>query len=146
MEKQDFTTTFLADQTPEEVFDAVLNVREWWSGKIAGKTQKLNDEFTYEAGDMHFSKQKLTELIPGKKLVWLVTDSKLSFTKDPGEWTGTALRFDISAQGGKTKLQFTHQGLVPAIECYDACSNAWSQIVQQSLQSLVTTGKGVKIF
>jgi hypothetical protein len=42
-----------------------------------------------------------------------------------------------------TQLRFTHHGLVPAIECYKDCSNAWGQLIQQSLFSLMTTGKEI---
>ncbi|MEO6254530.1 MAG: SRPBCC domain-containing protein, partial [Ferruginibacter sp.] len=71
---------------------------------------------------------------------------KLNFISDKSEWTGTTISFDISEQDNKTQLRFTHAGLHPDIECYGACSNAWSQLVQQSLLSLITTGKGKKIF
>lgn len=139
---ENFTTTILVDQTPEEVFNAVTNVRGWWSKDIEGNTEKLNDEFIFQVKGVHCSKQKLIEVIPDKKVVWLVTDSKLTFVKDKSEWTGTKVIFDIAKQDDKTKLTFTHEGLAPEVECYGACSPAWTQYVQYSLLSLITTGKG----
>lgn len=146
MSKSDFTTTFLVDQSPKEVFAAINNVGAWWQGEIKGKAKKLDDEFTYQMEDIHFSKQKIVEFIPDKKVVWLITDSDLSFTKDKSEWTGTKIVFEISEVKNKTQLRFIHKGLAPKFECYDACSNAWELLVQKSLFSLITKGKGKKVF
>ncbi len=146
MKTQDFTTTIMVQQTPKEIFNAINNVRDWWQGEIDGDTKKLNDEFTYRMEEFHFSKQKIVEVIPYEKVVWLVTESKLNFTKDKSEWTGTKIIFEISEINNKTQLRFTHSGLVPKFECYEDCSNAWTQLVQQSLLSLITTGKGKKVF
>jgi hypothetical protein len=136
----DFTTTILVDQTPEEAFNAINNVRSWWTGEpgVEGNTNKLEDEFTYRYKDLHYSKQKVTELIPGKKVVWLITDSKLNFIKDKTEWTGTKISFDIAKKGDKTEIRFTHLGLVPDIECYQDCSNAWSSYINSSLRNFIT--------
>jgi len=142
MKDQHFTTTILVDQSPMEVFNAVNNVRGWWSTGIEGNTSKLHDEFIFEVKDVHYSKQKLTAVIPGKKVAWLVTDSTLSFIEDKSEWVGTKITFDISATGNKTKLVFTHEGLTPEVECYTACSPAWTEYIQHSLYNLITTGKG----
>ena len=46
MTAQDFTTEFTVDNTPEEVFAAINNVRGWWSGEIVGETTKLGDTFS----------------------------------------------------------------------------------------------------
>ena len=142
----DFTTTFFVDQTPAQVFNAVNNVRGWWQGEIEGSTDKVDDEFTYRMKDIHYSKQRVIELIPGKKVEWLVTDSKLNFLENKSEWTGTKISFEISEINNKTGLRFTHSGLVPGIECYDSCSNGWSKLIQESLKSLVTTGKGKDVY
>jgi hypothetical protein len=146
MSTADFTTTLLADQSPKEVFSAINNVAGWWQGEVKGRSDKLNDEFVYRMEEFHLSKQKVVEIVPDKKVVWLVTESKLSFTKDESEWTGTKIIFEISEINDKTQVRFTHMGLVPRFECYGDCSNAWTQLVQESLFSLITTGKGKKVF
>ena len=142
MTNQDFTTSFLVDQTMKEVFDAVMNVRGWWTEGVKGNTKELDDEFSVQFWDVHYSKQKLIEVVPFTKVVWLITDSTLSFIDDKTEWTGTKIVFDISRKGDKTELRFTQLGLVPQIECYKDCSNAWGGYVNGSLKSLIETGKG----
>ena len=136
MKNKDFTKTLSVDKTPEEAFNAIKNVRGWWSGlyseEIEGSADKLNDEFTFLAGGgAHYTKQKLIEVIPDKKIVWLVTDSNLTFIKDKSEWIGTKISFEISKQDEKTKIVFTHLGLVPNIECYDGCSRAWTNYLEK---------------
>ncbi len=142
VDDQNLTITFLVDQTPEEVFDAINNVRGWWSGEIEGSTDKLGAEFKYHYEDLHRSTQKITEFVPGKKVVWHVLDSRINFVKDKTEWKGTDIVFEITRKGDKTELRFTHVGLVPAFECYGACSDAWGFYINDSLRSLITTGKG----
>jgi hypothetical protein len=142
MKDQHFSTTIMVDQSPLEVYNAVSNVRGWWSEGIEGNTTKAGDEFVFEVKDVHYSRQKLTEATPGKRIVWLVTDANMTFILDSSEWTGTRIIFDISETNGKTKLVFTHEGLVPEVECYSACSPAWTEYIQHSLFNLITTGKG----
>jgi hypothetical protein len=142
MKDQNFSTSFTVDQTPEEAFAAINNVRGWWSEEIEGGTAKLGDEFTYHYKDVHSCKMKLSEVTPGKKVVWHVLDNRFNFTKDKTEWKGTNIIFEISKKGNKTEVRFTHQGLVPEYECFDLCSNAWGSYLNGSLKSLIVTGKG----
>lgn len=142
MEDQNYSITFLVDQSPAEVYQAVNNVRGWWSEALEGDSEKLNDEFSYRHGDIHYSKHRLTEVIPDKKVVWLTLDSKLTFAKPQNEWNGTHVIFDISKQGEQTQLTITHQGLVPAFECFESCTKGWNYYLQNSLLPLITTGKG----
>jgi hypothetical protein len=141
MKTNDFTTTILVDKTPAEVFNAIIIPQNWWSGEFTGSAEKLNDEFTYRYKDIHYSKQRIVEMIPGKKVVWLVTDSTLNFIEDKNEWNGTKIIFEIAEKGKKTQVRFTHEGLVPQVECYDACEGAWTDIIQQSLFNFIITGE-----
>jgi len=142
MNTPDFTTSILVDQTPKEAFNAIKNVRGWWSEEIEGGTEKLNDEFTYHYKDVHYCKMKLIEVIPDKKVVWLVLDNYFNFTKDKNEWKGTKIIFEISQKDNKTLIRMTHLGLVPDYECFEVCQDGWSNYINNSLHSLIATGKG----
>jgi hypothetical protein len=142
MTKSDFTTTLLVDQTPKEAFDAINNVRGWWSEEIEGSTGKLNDEFKYHFENIHSCKMKLIEVTPDKKVVWLVMENYFKFTQDKSEWIGTKISFEISEKDNKTQIRFTHHGLVPEYECFEICRDAWTSYIQNSLGSLISTGKG----
>jgi len=145
MTTRDFTLTFTTGRSPQDVFNAVMDVRNWWSGLYAesfeGNMDKQGDEFGFRAGNgAHYSRQRLEEVVPGRRLVWLVTESHFSFVEKADEWTGTRIIFDIVPEGDRTRLTFTHQGLSPQIECYDACAPAWTQYLQQKLLPLLNTG------
>lgn len=142
MATQNFTTSFTVDRSPEEVFNAVNNVRGWWSGNIDGSTDTLGAEFVYSYKDLHRSRQRITELVPGKKVVWRVLDAYLQFVDDKNEWNGTDIVFEITERGDKTELRFTHVGLAPVVECYTMCSRAWGSYINQSLRALILSAEG----
>src|ERR1700759_4437726 len=126
MKNQSYNTSIEVQFPPKAVFTHITNVPKWWIKEVAGastefegKSSNLNDEFILRHGDNHYSKHKLVEVVPGKKIVWLVTDSRLNWIKEnKREWTGTRMIFEIRPVGKKTNLVFTHQGLVPELECY----------------------------
>ncbi len=140
MEDQYYTKTILVNKTPAEAFEAINNVRGWWSGEIEGNTTALGDEFTYNVPGVHWCKMKITQLIPGKKVVWHVLDSDLQYTAARTEGNGTDISFDISEKDGETQVRFEHIGLVPAYECYNDCADAWGMFINGSLRNLIATG------
>ncbi|HEY2647976.1 MAG TPA: SRPBCC domain-containing protein [Puia sp.] len=142
MKKQDYTIELTVDGTANEVFKNINQVTKWWTDDLKGSSQKLNDEFTVQFGDIHMSKQKLVEVIPDKKVVWLVTDSELNFIKDKQEWTNSKISFELSELDSKTLIHFTHFGLTPEVECYKSCTKGWDYYITGSLFKLLTEGKG----
>lgn len=142
MKKQDYTAIITVDNSMQDTFKAINNVSKWWTDDLTGRSQKLNDEFTVQFGDIHKTGQKIIEFIPDKKVVWLVTECRLNFVKDEQEWKNTKIGFELSREGDKTKIHFTHFGLVPEVECFKSCSKGWDYYIKGSLFKLLTEGKG----
>ena len=142
MNDQHFTAAIRVDKSPMEAFDAINDPRAWWGKDIVGRTDRLGEEWTYRYKDMHQSRQKIVELVPGEKVAWHVVDSTLSFLTDKTEWTGTTIVFEISPDGDETEIRFTHIGLAPSVECYEICSDAWSGLIRGSLRSFINEGIG----
>lgn len=139
---QNLTITIETKRTPHEAFEVVRDVRGWWSRGIEGRADAIGDTFLYRHEDLHVSTQKLVELVPDRKLVWLVTDATLSFASSPHEWKGTKIQVEIVPRVGGCEVRFTHVGLTSAFECFDACSKGWGFYVGESLRGVLTTGKG----
>ena len=141
MNDLNFTLSFVVDQTPDEVFNAINNVRAWWAGRIEGETDRLGAQFRYRYADLHNSLQRITELVPGRRVAWHVDEGYLSFVDRTDEWTGTDIVFDIVPLPGMTEVRFTHVGLAPQRECFDSCSDGWTRFIMGSLRRYITTGQ-----
>lgn len=142
MTDRNYSISFTVTQSPDAVLAAINNVRAWWSEEIDGSTAAAGDVFAYRFQDLHRCKIAILETVPGKKVVWHVLDNYFSFTRDETEWKGTDIVFDIARKGDHTEVTFTHRGLVPAYECYEACSEGWRIYIEGSLRDLIATGKG----
>jgi hypothetical protein len=138
---ESFSTTIEVLNSPEDVFKCLTEVSNWWSKDFEGNSKKLNDEFIIYHPGQHYSKQKVVDFVSAKKMIWLVTESTLYWAQhDKQEWTNTQMVFEISTDGNKTKLQFTHLGLVPGKECFSMCEQGWSMIIKNCLFHLITYG------
>jgi len=145
MEKLDYNVSITVNATAEQAFNCINSVSKWWTENVVGSSDKLNDEFIVRSGDVHYSKHKIIEVIPNKKVVWLVTDSKLNWIENnKEEWTNTKMVFEILPNGNETTIHFTHVGLVPGQECYDNCIKGWDSIIKQNLYKYITTGEIVR--
>lgn len=144
MKNHSYTTIIEVATSPQDVFDDISQVSKWWSKDFEGNSAKLNDEFVICHPGRHYSRQKLVELIPGNKLVWLVTESKLDWLEhDKHEWTNTKMVFEITTKSDQTLLHFTHEGLVPEKECYARCEQGWDMVIKEKLFNFITSGKGI---
>ncbi|WUI02935.1 hypothetical protein OHR68_14365 [Spirillospora sp. NBC_00431] len=149
------TAAMTVDRTPEQVFEAINDVRGWWSENLIGHSAALHDEFVFtddceyagetvrEKKGLRFARFQITESVPGRRVVWHVVDSDNTEVDDRDEWTGTDVVFDISTGERGTTLHFTHEGLTAAeSDCFEACSLAWTFFITKSLPQLITTGAG----
>ncbi|RKP51453.1 SRPBCC domain-containing protein [Cohnella endophytica] len=136
-----YSTSFMVEQSPEEIFAAINNVRGWWSEEIEGRTDELG-EFKYHYQNIHRCTIEITELVPGNKVAWHIIDNYFNFVMDKSEWKNTDIVFEITKKGDKSEVRFTHVGLVPSYECYSVCSDAWNTYINGSLRNLIAEGKG----
>ncbi|MES2795606.1 MAG: SRPBCC domain-containing protein [Bacteroidota bacterium] len=140
MKSRDYSTHISTDASLKGAFKSINNVSKWWTADFEGHSEELNDIFTVHFGETYVTIQ-LVELIPDEKIGWLVIDCNKPWLKDKKEWNGTQMSWEIFEKGDKTQIRFTHLGLVPEMECYGVCENAWTDYLQISLANLINADK-----
>jgi len=134
-----YTVAIEVEKSPNNVFNHVVNaVSKFWPEKFEGESTKLNDEFVFRSGDTHYSKNKVVEFVPNKKVVWLVTESIRK--TDNYEWTGTKMIFELTPKGDSTLLKFTYDGFILENE-YDRLVQVCDMVIKEKLYNLITNGK-----
>ena len=141
---QDFSYRLMVNASAPEAMEKISRVNLWWAKKFKGSAAKLNDEFSVYFGgpDDTFVDFKISEVIPGKKVVWLVTDCNLHWIDDKKEWKNTEVIYTLTEKEGKTQIDFVHKGLNPESECYESCKPGWTHHLKDSLQKLIDNGTG----
>ena len=143
MVNANFSSSLTASISPGEAIKRISNIPGWWGVSFSGSSEKKNDRFVVKMSGESFFDFTVEELIPGKRVVWLITDCYMPWFSDKKEWANTKLIFDLFENNGVTTVQFTHNGLTPDLECYHACETGWTHWIRTSLLSFLTTGKGM---
>lgn len=148
MTPRNYTRTLALERTPQAVFDAICKVSAWWTVNTEGRTLTVGDEFGVQFSDpvsgqlVHRTVQRISEAVPGQRIVWQVTESHLPWLKDKEEWKGTTIVFDIAATAKGSQLTFTHIGLTSQVECFEQCEKGWEYFLDTSLAALINSGTG----
>ncbi len=143
MEQNNFSCGFTANMGAATAINQICNVPGWWGVSFTGSAGHKGDTFVIKMGGDSFFNCTVTELVPEKKIVWLVTDCHMPWYNDKKEWTGTRMSFDLNEHENATDITFTHEGLTPVSECYADCAPGWTHWIKTSLVSYLTTGTGV---
>ena len=142
MQNKSFQSGITANISASEAIKKISKVADWWGVNFSGNSEKQNDKFVVKMGGDSFFNFTVAEIIPDKRVVWLVTDCHMPWYADKKEWANTKLIFDLSENVGVTSLNFTHDGLTPEIQCYKDCELGWTHWIKTSLYSYFTTGTG----
>jgi uncharacterized protein YndB with AHSA1/START domain len=138
----DYSTRVTIARPPADVFAAILDTKDWWNSTITGSTHNEGDEWGFTVEGLHRTRMRVSEVTPNQRVEWTVLENEFGFTKDQTEWVGDRLLFSLEPIAEGTLLTFTQHGLVPDLECYDVCSNAWTFFIGESLRQFAETGVG----
>ena len=141
-EQQNYHSSIAVNASAMEVFDKISRVNEWWAANFEGSAKNVGDVFKIWWGETTVT-FKIMEAIPGRKVTWLVTDCNLPWLKDIKEWKDTEVVFEISEENGATKVDMTHVGLTPEVECFENCQAGWNHYIKKSLFKFIEQGQGV---
>jgi hypothetical protein len=126
-------------KSPNNVFNHLINLRKWWPEDFEGEDIKLNSEFTFTTGDSHYSKNKVIEFLPNKKVVWLTIESIRK--TDNFDWQGTKMIFELTPKGDNTIVKFTYDGVVLENE-YDRLVQICNLTLKEMFYNYIINGKG----
>lgn len=145
MKNQDYHSRITTHSTPEEAFEKISRVSEWWAKDFEGKSEEPHGVFTvrFQNGDRYTL--KVSEMIPNKKIIWEVIDCYQGWHNDHTEWVGTTIVWEVFPRTEGSEVQMTHVGLVPAFECFDTCSLGWKYLMEKSLLNLLNSSKGMPV-
>ena len=139
---QDFSLSLTVKASAKETMERISQVKSWWAKNFKGQAGKLNDEFSVYFGDTYVN-FRVSEVVPNKKIVWLVTECNLHWIKDKQEWKNTQVIWCLTENSGTTQIDFVHKGLIQASECYESCKPGWTHHLKDSLLKLIENGKAL---
>lgn len=141
-----YTTKVLIKGSKEQIFDAISqHVQKWW-GNTDCTVSGIDDEFI-TSFDKTYWKFKISKFEPFTEIVWKCIDAShihAGYNEIEKEWIGTSVQWLLEESNqNETILHFTHNGLIPELNCYEICFPAWERFVTKSLKSFVEMGTGM---
>ncbi len=142
MEQANYHTSFTIPASPAAALQHIANVGGWWAKNFTGHAAATGDTFIVRFGGTSVDFE-ISEFIPDRKIVWKVNDCNLNWLKNKKEWLGTTVVWDLSTTNGQTKVDMTHVGVAPGVECYESCVKGWNEHIYTSLVKMMEGGEGI---
>lgn len=140
----DYVATVHYGVPPADVYEAVAQPggpNGWWTTS--------GDTATAEGGLMRLNWSgrdhivfRLDRLDWPTAMTWTCVEQHDRNLAVPDEWVGTKLHFRFVEDRDGTLLEFTHEGLIPQLDCYDVCEGGWDFFLRRSVKLLAETGAG----
>jgi len=143
MSEQSYSTEILISAKPESVFKAITkDIDKWWT-ELSNQALQVGDQLVVRFEKTTSWVMTVSEAFPNRSLVWKVAEANhdLGGITKKDEWKGTTIKWKIVRNETGSKVTLTHQGLVPALECYEICQAGWGYFLG-SLKHYLETGKG----
>ena len=138
-----FTHALEIEASPAAIYAAITTaagLRGWWT-ETCDVVNVVGGHHVFRFGP-HHKTMRVDKLIPNREVRWTCVDANIVGLDRPDEWIGTSVRFRMQPNGaGRTRLDFEHVGLTPALECYGICEDGWRHFLA-SLKSWLETGQG----
>ncbi len=143
MTGESYSTELLVSAKPESVYSAITrDIDKWWT-VLSNQALQVGDQLIVRFEKATSWVMTVSEAFPNRSLVWKVAEANHDLeglsTKD--EWNGTTINWTIEEKETGSKITFIHEGLVPALECYEICEAGWGYFLG-SLKNYLETGKG----
>ena len=143
MSGQSYSEEILIDAESESVYRAITKeIDKWWT-ELSNQALQVGDQLSVRFEKKTSWVMTVSEALPNRSLVWKVDEANhdLEDLSKKDEWKGTSIKWEMEEFETGTKVNLTHQGLVPALECYDICEAGWGYFLG-SLKKYLETGEG----
>lgn len=140
MQSDSYSRTITVNTNPDIAFRALTReIDKWWgavSNEVNAKVDTFTAFFDEDATQWTFL---ITHFEPNSAVDMQCIDAEHVVEGLPEsireEWLGTTLKWRLQEVESGTRINFTHEGLVAELGCYDTCVAGWDYFFVNSLQN-----------
>ncbi|MFL4470634.1 hypothetical protein ACERZ8_12360 [Tateyamaria armeniaca] len=136
----DYSATIHTTASPERAAqDIADDLEKWWSTRIERRSRSFTTRFNNSHATFQFDAANTAETFG-----WTCTDAHMIIdaVEDRAEWIGTRLLWHIQPTDTGCAITLTHQGLTPALPCFDICQRGWQHFFEISLRDHLNGQQG----
>lgn len=144
---KDFSRSITANCSPESAYVAVTaGFDKWWTDHCASLSEVGNIATFRFPPNLSTWTFKAIRLEPYHLVEHECVGANHIMPENPDasrtEWLGSIMRYEISEIGDGSRVNLTHIGLHPELDCYDICEAGWDHFFLSSLKAYLDNGKG----
>jgi len=148
MNEKNYTRKMHVNASPRVIYQALTEgFEQWWTTACGNVFKQMGDriKFTFPPLVSYWTLEAKV-LQPNERVELECVEAYHEFGDQQDtpkqEWLGTNMIWTIMPQDDHTDIHFTHNGLTPALHCFEVCEAGWDMFFVSSLKAYLDTGVG----